>query len=76
VSDTSRHNERILPILKLIAKDERGELTQEADAMVLVESVIAGLMLLYRPDPRHAAEYLDIMTARVLDRVVNGGQPT
>lgn len=41
----------------------------EAAAMVVLESVLVGAMLYFRPDPRQAAEYLDTLTARVLERM-------
>lgn len=41
----------------------------ESGSMVLLESIIFGVMLYYRPDPRHAAEFLDAMTARVIERL-------
>jgi hypothetical protein len=41
----------------------------EADAMVLLESVVLGVMLFYRPNPKHAGEFLDSMTAAVIERM-------
>jgi hypothetical protein len=41
----------------------------EAETMIVLESVILGLMLYFRPDPRHAAEFLDVMTSAVLERM-------
>ena len=41
----------------------------EADAMVILESVIFGVMIFFRPKPNEAAEFLDSMTARVIERM-------
>ncbi|MDR7101486.1 hypothetical protein [Croceicoccus sp. BE223] len=41
----------------------------ESDTMVALESIVLGVMAFYRPAPRHAGEFLDTMTARVIDRL-------
>jgi hypothetical protein len=41
----------------------------ESQAMVILESVTLGLMLYYRPKPREAGEFLDTMTAAVIERM-------
>jgi hypothetical protein len=67
VSETpsERHN-RVAPDLvrKLVLEAE-----DENDAFVMLETVILGVMLFYRPNPRHAGEYLDSMTTAVIDRM-------
>lgn len=45
------------------------ETDDEGDAMVVLESVILGVMLFYRPKPHHAAEFLDSMTTAVIERM-------
>lgn len=59
------HN-RIAPevVRKLITESDG-----EAACMVVLESVILGVMLFYRPDPRQAGEFLDSMTAAVIGRM-------
>lgn len=59
------HNRLTPEILKRIVTQTGGE----SEAMVVMESVILGLMLYFRPRPQHAAEYLDVMTARVIERM-------
>jgi hypothetical protein len=59
------HNRLAPEIVKLIAR----QADSEANAMVLLESVMLGLMLFYRPDPRGAAEMLDSLTMAVLERM-------
>ncbi|OYZ15605.1 MAG: hypothetical protein B7Y35_05935 [Sphingomonadales bacterium 28-64-96] len=39
------------------------------ECMVVLESIILGAMLFHQPNPRHAAEYLDAMTMRVIERM-------
>lgn len=41
----------------------------EENAMVVLESVVLGVMLYYRPIPRHAGEFMDSMTAAVIERM-------
>lgn len=63
--ESDRHNRLAPAILRQIIT----ETGNEADAMVVLESVMLGLMLYYRPDPRHAGEYMDIMTTQVIERM-------
>lgn len=59
------HN-RIAPeIIKTLVKETDGEI----DCMVALESIVLGVMLFYRPNPRHAGEFLDTMTQAVIDRM-------
>lgn len=59
------HN-RIAPeIVKRLISESDGE----SDCMVMLESVVLGVMLYYRPDPRHAGEFMDSMTAAVIERM-------
>lgn len=59
------HN-RIAPeiVIKLVK-----ECDGQDDCFVTLESVILGVMSYYAPNPRHAAEYLDSMTAAVIERM-------
>ena len=41
----------------------------EPDTMIVLESLLLGGMLRFRPNPRHAGEFLDTMTASVIDRM-------
>ena len=45
------------------------ETDSESSAMIVLESIILGVMLYYRPKPRHAAEFLDVLTERVIGRM-------
>lgn len=45
------------------------ETDSESNAMVVLESVILGVMLYYAPTPREAGEFLDSMTAAVIERM-------
>ncbi len=64
--DRPTNHNRLAPdlLIRLIKETE-----DEAAAMVVLESVILGVMLYYRPNPRSAAEYLDSMTAAVIERM-------
>ncbi len=61
----SNHN-RLAPEL---VKQLIGGTSDESDAMVLLESVCLGVMLFYRPKPREAGEFLDVMTQRIIERM-------
>lgn len=41
----------------------------ESDALVVLESVVFGALLYFRPNPRQAAEFLDVLTERVITRM-------
>lgn len=43
--------------------------TNEAEAMVVLESLTLGVMLYYRPDHRQASEFMDSMTASIIERM-------
>lgn len=45
------------------------ETDSEAQAMVVLESVLLGAMLYFRPDPRHAAAFMETITERVIERM-------
>lgn len=45
----------------------------EIDAMVILENLMTGIMRAYRPDPRHAGEFMDTMTMAVIERLGNNG---
>lgn len=68
MTESERHNAILRPILEMIVRDG-DRIVDEAKAMVVLESVICGLMKLYRPNPLHAAEFLDVMTMQVLERM-------
>lgn len=59
------HNRLAPDLLKRLISETTGE----SDAMVVLESIILGVMLYYRPKPLHAAEFLDSMTAAVIARM-------
>lgn len=52
-----------------ILRDLTRNTGSEAEMMIALESVIVGVMLLNRPAPRQAAEFLDGMTMRVIERL-------
>ena len=59
------HN-RIAPqIVRQLITESDGE----SDCMVALESVVLGVMLYYRPNPRHAGEFLDSMTTAIIERM-------
>lgn len=62
---TESHNRLAPEILKRMI----GESDGESDALVLLESVVLGFMLYYRPDVRQASEFLDVLTERVIGRM-------
>jgi hypothetical protein len=62
---TESHNRLAPQIVREIITGSDGE----SDAMVLLESVVLGIMLYYRPNPRHAGEFMDSMTTRVIERM-------
>lgn len=47
------------------------EVKTEAECMVALESCLLGAMLYFRPEPLKAAEFLDTMTMRVIERLGN-----
>lgn len=58
-----RHNSLAPMLFKMLIEGT----SSEVEAMVVLESVVLGVMRYYRPDPRHAAEFLDVMTATVIE---------
>jgi hypothetical protein len=61
----ANHNKLAPELVKrLISETE-----SESDAMVVLESVVLGVMLYYRPEPRHAGEFMDTMFASVIERM-------
>jgi hypothetical protein len=65
VSGAANHNRLVPELITRLVKETDGE----SDAMVALESLIFGVMLFYRPKPSDAAEYLDMMTVQVLERM-------
>ncbi|QQN73907.1 hypothetical protein [Croceicoccus sp. YJ47] len=59
------HNELVPELLQRII---RGTETEE-HAFVVLESLTLGMMLYFRPNPKHAAEYLDVMTQAIIERM-------
>ena len=62
---TESHNRIVPAIVKQLVAESDGE----ADCMTALESIVFGIMLYYRPDPRHAGEFMDSMTAAVIERM-------
>lgn len=62
---TESHNRIVPEIIKKLVRESDGE----ADCMVALESIVLGVMLFYRPDPRHAGEFMDSMTAAIIERM-------
>ena len=62
---SERHN-RVAPemVKRIITEAEN-----ESACMVMLESIVLGVMLYYRPNPRHAGEFLDSMTAAIIERM-------
>lgn len=65
MSQSEIHNILVPQLLERIVRETDGE----SNAMVALESLILGVMLYFRPNPRHAAEFLDSMTAAVIERM-------
>lgn len=65
MSGPETHNRLAPELLKRLISETEGE----SAAMVVLESIILGVMLYYRPNVRHAAEYLDSMTTAVIERM-------
>ncbi len=61
-----RHNQLARETFIKIIRDTQDN---EPEALVVLESVLLGMMLHSRPDPRHAGEFMDTMTARVIERM-------
>jgi hypothetical protein len=59
------HNRIVPEIIKKLVRESDGE----SDCMVALESIVLGVMLFYRPNPRHAGEFLDSMTAAIIERM-------
>lgn len=59
------HNRLAPELVTRLIKETDGE----SNAMVVLESVVLGVMLYYRPNPRHAGEMMDSMTAAVIERM-------
>jgi hypothetical protein len=60
-----RHND----LARRFCNEVLAETASEAECMVVLETIILGAMLFHRPNPQHAAEYLDSMTMRVIERM-------
>ena len=54
-----------------LAKRLLSETANEVEAFIVLESIILGVMLYYRPKPRHASEFLDAITERVIGRMAD-----
>jgi hypothetical protein len=66
MSAASENHNRLAPelVTRLIKETD-----SESNAMVVLESVVLGVMLYYAPNPRHAGEFMDSMTAAVIERM-------
>lgn len=62
---TESHNRIVPEIVKKLVRESDGE----SDCMVALESVVLGIMMFYRPRPREAGEFLDSMTAAIIERL-------
>lgn len=60
-----RHNALAREFVDKVLRETR----TEAECMVVLESILLAAMLFHRPEPRHAGEFLDTMTMRVLERM-------
>lgn len=65
MTPSERHNKLAPELLTRLISEAGGE----SAAMVVLESVVLGVMLYYRPRPNHAAEFLDMMTTQVIERM-------
>lgn len=65
MSDHETHNRIVPELFRRLIK----ETADEDECMVALESVVLGVMKFYRPNPKQAAEYLDIMTMAVIERM-------
>lgn len=65
MSAAEKHNALAPELVFRLIKETDGEV----NAFIVLESVILGVMLYYRPKPRHAAEFLDSMTTAVIERM-------
>lgn len=59
------HNRIVPEIVTRLIKETDGE----SDCLVALESIVLGVMLFYRPNPRHAGEIMDNLTAAVIERM-------
>ena len=60
-----KHNEQVPIIVKQIVRTS----ATEAEAFAILESVVLGIAMFYRPDVREAGEFLDTLTAAVIERM-------
>ena len=66
--------ERSNALTKKLAKDLiEGVEGNEIDAFIILENLMTGVMRAYRPDPRHAGEFMDSMTIAVIERLKPNG---
>jgi hypothetical protein len=62
----SENHNRLAPELLKRLISEGGS---KSEPRVVLESIILGTMLYYCPNPRDAGEFMDSMTAAVIDRM-------
>jgi hypothetical protein len=65
MTPSDQHNRLVPELITRLIK----ETDSETNAMVALESLVLGVMLYYRPNPRHAGEFMDSMTAAVIERM-------
>lgn len=61
----ANHNSMVPEMVAKLIRESDGE----SDCMVALESIVLGVMLYYRPDPLQAGEFMDSMTAAVIERM-------
>lgn len=66
--------ERSNALSKQLATDLiKGVEGNEIDAFIVLENLLTGIMKAFRPDPRHAGEFMDSMTMAVIERLKPNG---
>jgi hypothetical protein len=72
--ESSLGAERSNALTKRLAQDLiEGVEGNEIDAMIILENLMTGIMRAFRPDPRHAGEFMDAMTMAVIERLKSNG---
>ena len=67
---SERHNRLAPELLTRIIRETEGE----AEAMVVLESVVMGVLLYYCPKPREAAVFRETLTEAVVERMANAAR--
>lgn len=69
MSESERHNAVLKPIMDMIVRDG-DRIVDEASAMVILESVTAGVMMLYRPNRGGGVSIVSIIGSLILAAVL------